>query len=159
MNDTMSSRYAEIAANYDGADAVTLGKAMIAARASLDEISAEKARMEAVIEFLRFRLPEVMADAGLTKMTVTFGETEKRIRIQEEVFISATQESGAASRVVDLLKNSGNGGLVKETVAPATLKKFVCDLRKNQGGMPDPLLMEMIEAGMTVTAKDMARFY
>lgn len=154
-----NERFAKIAARFDGMDAVELGKAMVTARAKLDEISAEKAEAEAVVEFLRFRLPEAMADSGLTKMTVSVGEDERRIRIQEEVFVSATQESGAAGRVVDLLKNSGNGGLVKETVAPATLKKFVCDLRKNQQGLPDPLLMEMIEAGMTVTAKDMARFY
>ena len=156
---TTTERFAKIAAKYDGKGAVELGNAMVDTRFCLDAISAEKATLEAELEYLRMKLPEAMADAGLSKMTVNLTGEEKRIRIQEEVFVSATQESGAAGRIVELLKDSGNGGLVKETVAPSTLKKFVCDLRKNQTGMPDPLLSEMIEAGMTVTARDMARFY
>jgi len=165
-SEVMTERYAKIAAIYEGRTAVELGKAMILVRAAKDRLEAEKAIIEAEYDFLTSKLPEVMTNEGLTKFSIHTEDPSdpdgivKRIRFQEEISVSATQESGAAERVLDVLKNTGNGGLVKETVAPATLKKFVGDLRKKgETGMPDPVLMQLIEAGMTVTAKDKARFY
>lgn len=162
MSEVVAERYAKIAQKYDGKDAVELAKAFIGATLEKERIAAEKAVIEAEVEFLRTRLPAAMTDMALTKMTVLDEATglEKRIRFQEEITVSASQESGAAEKVVEILKDNGQGGMVKETVAPQTLKSLVSKLRKNsEGGMPDPLLMKLIEGGMTVTAKDMARFY
>ncbi len=162
MSEVVNERWAKIAQKYEGHSAISLAKSFIWAKNKKELVDAEKANIEAEIEFLRLKLPEAMGAADIMKLTVLDEATgeEKRIRIQEEIFISATQESGAATRVVDILKDTGNGGMVKETVAPQTLKSFVTKLRKNsEGGMPDPVLMQLIEAGMTVTAKDMARFY
>lgn len=166
MSEVMTERYAKIAAAYEGCDALTLGKAMIRARIAKDQIEAQKAVIEAEYDFLTAKLPEVMTNEGLSKFSIRVDDPtdpdgiEKRIRFQEEINVSATQESGAASRIIDILKDSGNAGLVKETVAPATLKKFVGDLRKKgESGMPDPVLMQMLDAGMTLTARDRARFY
>jgi hypothetical protein len=162
MSDVVRDRIAKIAARFDGLNAVQMGRAMVAARNTLDGIKAEAAEAEATFEFLRCRLPEVAAGEGVTKLTVSDGEEERRIRFQEEIYVSATQESGAAERVVAVLKNSGNGGMVKETVAPGTLKAFVGRLRKASEGedaVIDPVFKELLDAGMTVKAIEMARFY
>jgi len=166
MSEIVTERYAKIAAQYDGFKALDLGRAMIQVRAQKDRIDAAKALIEAEYDYLTAKLPEVMTNEGLTKFSIVVPDSEdpdgieKRIRFQEEINVSATQESGAAARIIDILKDSGNAGLVKETVAPATLKKFVGDLRKKgETGMPDPVLMQMLDAGMTLTARDRARFY
>lgn len=160
MSDVMKERYAKIAATFDGLNVVQLGKAMVAAEKVLERIRGEKAEAEAVYEYLRTKLPGRMEEEGVTKLTVSEDDKERRIRVQEEIFVSATQESGAAERVIEVLKTSGNGGLVKETVAPATLKAFVGRIRKVEAGEPiNPTFKELLDAGMTVRAVDMARFY
>jgi hypothetical protein len=165
-SEVMNERYTRIAERFDGQNALALGRAYCAARVILDEISAEKAEAEAVKDFLELKLAEVMDNEGMPKFTVKIDDPSdpdgivRRIHIKEEIQVSATQESGAAARVLDILKDTGNGGLIKETVAPATLKKFIGDLRKkDNGGMPDPVLMQMIEAGVSVTARNKACFY
>lgn len=160
MSEVMNERYTKIAAKYDGAKALDLGQAMVRVRAEKDRLEAEKALIEAEYDFITAKLPDLMSNEGLTKFSIEVEGAEKRIRYQEEINVSATQESGAAPRIIEILKDSGNAGLVKETVAPATLKKFVGDLRKKgDAGMPDPILMQMLDAGMTLVARDRARFY
>jgi hypothetical protein len=160
MSEVMTERFAKIAAEFDGFNAIALGQAYAAARAKKDEIQALKNIVEAEINFLEYKLAEQMKDEGLPRFSLKVGEEEKRINYGEVVEVSAKQEGGIADRVIEILDNTGNGGLVKRTVAPATLKKFVTDLRKKGAdGMPDPVLMQMIEAGMTVTAHDRAKFY
>ena len=167
MSEVVTERFAVIAKKYDGLRATELGKAFVLATAAKEEAAAVKTLAEAEVEFLRVKLAESMEKEGLPKFTVHLDSPDdpdgidKRIRVQEEINVSATQDSGAAERVISILKDTGNVGLIKETVAPATLKKFVGDLRKKntEDGMPDPVLMKLIDAGMTVTARDMARFY
>ncbi len=160
MSEVMTERYAKIAAEHEGKKALDLGRAYADARARKDELQELKNIIEAEINFLEMKLAEQMKDEDLPRFTIMVGEVEKRINYGEVIEVSAKQEGGIADRVIEVLDNTGNGGLVKRTVAPATLKKFVGDLRKaSTEGMPDPVLMKLIDAGMTVTARDRAKFY
>lgn len=154
MSEVMKQRFAGFAEAHEGKGLTDLGARFVALDAELTEITAAKAMLESEKEFLRVRLAEKMAEENVPRFSIG----EKRIRHAEELFISSAGD--AANRVVDVLKDSGNGGMVKETVAPGTLKVFVANLRtKSADGMPDPVLADLLQAGMTMRVVDMARFY
>lgn len=157
----MKERFAAVAKSLDGLDLMALGRKMVENEVALDELSKAKALLEAEKEVVRLRLAEVMKDQKVPRFSVEFSETlTKRINIKEVLNVSAPAEDGTAQRVIEILKDHGQGGLVKETVAPATFKKFVESLRKKgEDGMPDPLLVTLMQGGVKVTAKDQAGFY
>ena len=156
MSDTMKLRFASFAEAHDGKNPIDLGHRLVAVDAELDAVSRTKAMLESEKEFLRTKLAEKMAAEGVDK----FGVNGKRIRVQEELFVSVPAERQEI--VIQTLKDTGNGDVVKETVHPSTLKSLVKQMRdraKESEGLPDPTLASLLDAGVALRAVDMARFY
>jgi hypothetical protein len=154
MNDVIRERFAGFAELYSSEGMLGLGEAFVKVASELEAASAAKAMLESEKEFLRVRLAEKMSEENVPRFSIG----DKRIRSSEELFVSAAGE--VAPAMIHVLQDSGNGALVKETVAPGTLKKFISDLRgKSEGGMPDPVLVSLMEAGVSIKVVDMARFY
>lgn len=154
MSEVMKQRFASFAEAHEGKGILELGARFVSLAAELEEISTAKALLESEKEYLRCRLAEKMGEENVPRFSVG----DKRINVREELFVSAPGE--IAVRVLDVLKDTGNGSLVKETVAPATLKKFIENLRdKSKDGMPDPVLSQLLGVGVTLRVVDMARFY
>lgn len=150
----MSERFAALAAKYKDHNAVALANGLDSTDKALEAASAVKTSLECEKEFLRIRLAEKLTEEGLKNITL---ESGARYRIQDEMFVSATAE--AKPRVIELLKESGNGAVVKEDFNAMTFKSLVKGLAPDESGMPNPLLAELLEAGVKLRVTPMARRY
>ena len=159
MSDVMKERFAAAAKQLDGMDLMALGRRMVQNEIELEKIKGEKAILEAEKEVIRLRLAEVMAEQKVPRFAVEYSaELTRRINVKE--VLSVTTPAGIAQKVQEILKDNGQGGLIKETVEASTFKKFVEGLRKKgEDGMPDPLLVQLVNAGVKISAKDQAGFY
>ena len=88
----------------------------------LDEITEKKAALQNRYDFLRrVVLPKLMEDKDIT--SAKFSSIGRGIRIQDEFFVSTNEENREALH--QGLVDHGESGLIRETVAPSTLKAFV----------------------------------
>lgn len=106
---------------YDTMTLPDLGRAMEAMRAKLDEATAIKTDLEKEYDFIRtVKIPPAMEQAGLSSFRL---ESGKGIRVQDELFVSVPAERFPAFKI--WLIEQGEGGIIKETVHPSTLKSFI----------------------------------
>ena len=111
------ARYPE----YDGMTAVPLGTAMEALRAEIDVqdeiLSTLKARYE---HLTAFRIPRAIEAEGLKNFRLASG---KGITVEARLFVSIPAENREG--FYDFLRDSGNSGMITETVNANTLKSAV----------------------------------
>ena len=150
----MKEAYATFAQCYGKANHVELAQALDEVDNHLGAVSDEKSRLEAEKEFLRVKLAEKLVEDGLKNITLANG---KRFRIQEEMFVSATAE--CKPEVIEVLKSTGNGSIVREDFNAMTFKSLIKSLEPDEDGMPHPLLQELVQAGVKIKVIDMARRY
>lgn len=154
MSEAMSERFRALAAEMAGKNAVDLANALSLTDLQLDDVSKLKAELESKKEFLRIRLAEVLQEEGLKNITLADGT---RYRYQDEIFVSAKAE--AKPTVIQVLKDSGNGGIIREDFNAATFKALVKELKPDEDGMPNPVMGDLLAAGMTLRVVSMARRY
>jgi len=114
----------------------------------LDEITEKKAALQNRYDFLRrVIIPKLMEDKDIT--SAKFSSIGRGIRIQDEFFVSSNEDSREALH--QWLVDHGESGLIKETVAPSTLKAFVSRAMKEGREYP----ADFIKVSIVPTA----RFY
>lgn len=165
MSEVVTNRFIELSKELGEKPLLDLAREYALADQNLDRIKEEKAKAEARVEWLRLNIAKRQADDKVPNIAVEvpLGAEMKtyRIRSQDELFVSAPSEGGIAERVIAIEKAVGNGSLVKETIAPGTLKKHVGGLMKKMaatGEIPDEY-RQLLDAGLKVTVTPMARFY
>jgi len=165
MSEIVKERYIKLTQELGDKPLLDLGREYALADQALDRIKEQKAEIEARVEYLRTAIARRQADDKVPSFAVevAFGDGPKtyRIRSQDELFVSAPSEGGIAEKVIAVEKQFGNGSLVKETIAPGTLKKHVGLLMKKMTEtkeLPDEY-KALLDAGLSVRVVSMARFY
>lgn len=95
----------------------------------------------------RIDIPKAMEDRGIS--SAKFSGIGRGVRIADEVFVSCKEEHRDA--LLDWLRDNGETGMIRDTVAPSTLKAYVSRRIKEGGAYPADLL--------TVSVIPTARFY
>lgn len=103
--------YKEIADTYEGMDK------------QRKEIYALVERMS------RETIPELLADAQVTNITVEYGDLRYRFGKTQRVSVSMPDKIGG----MEWLRKNGGEGLIQETVNASSLSSFAKDLLKSQG--------------------------
>jgi hypothetical protein len=165
VSDIVKDRFIALSKELGDKPLLDLGREYALADQQLDSIKELKALAEARVEWLRLNIAKRCADDKVPSFAVVLGEGEKattfRIRSQDELFVSAPSESGVAEKVIAIMKLVGNGAMVKETIAPGTLKKHVGTILKKQAETKEITdeYKQLLDAGLKVTITPMARFY
>lgn len=165
MSEVVTNRFIELSKELGEKPLLDLAREYALADQKLDEIKEIKAKAEARVEWLRLNIAKRQANDKVPSIAVEIpmgGEMKTyRIRSQDELFVSAPAEGGIAERVIAIEKAVGNQSLVKETIAPGTLKKHIGLLMKKMAEtkeIPDEY-KQLLDAGLKVTVTPMARFY
>lgn len=115
---------------------------------ALDDIADQKTKMQNRYDFLRrVIIPKLMDDKDIT--SAKFANINRGVRIQDEFFVSSPEENRQALH--EWLADHGESHMIKEVVAPATLKAFVTRAMKEGNEYPAELVR--------VTIVPTARFY
>ena len=134
-------------AKYDDMTLAQLGRAMEAVRADLDEVTECKTALEKEYDFIRtVKIPPAMEASGFTSFRL---ESGKGIRVQDEVYVTVPVTKFDQFKF--WLIEQGEGGIIKETVHPSTLKAFITGRIKNGEAYP----AEVVNVSMVPKA----RFY
>lgn len=111
------ARYPE----YDGLGAVALGQEMEKVKAEIDAedeiLGAMKARYE---HLTAFRIPRAIEAEGLKNFRLASG---RGVTVEARLFVSVPAENKEA--LYAFLRDSGNGGMITETINANTLKSAV----------------------------------
>lgn len=114
----------------------------------IEKLAEEKSDRQNRYDFLRRTIiPRLMEDKDIT--SAKFGNINRGVRIQDEFFVSAREDQREALH--QWLSDHGEDGLIKPTVAPATLKAFVSRAMKEGRAYPADHI--------NVTIIPTARFY
>lgn len=111
-------------------------------------INAEIKRMEIAV------IPDLMSKAGIVKNNKGNFTTHTggRISLRTETHVGV--RAGDRERLHDWLRAEGDGSLIKESVAPATLKKHISEVIKSGKTLPDFVgVYTEVRATLTRTSK------
>lgn len=133
---------------YDGLELEQAVEVFAGLSTELDEISEKKTELQKRYDFLRrVVIPKLMDDKDIT--SAKFSNIGRGIRIQDEFFVSSGEENREALH--QWLADHGESQLIKEVVAPSTLKAFVSRAMKEGREYPADCVK--------VTIVPTARFY
>lgn len=133
---------------YDGLELEQAVEVFAGLSTELDEISEKKTELQKRYDFLRrVVIPKLMDDKDIT--SAKFSNIGRGIRIQDEFFVSSGEENREALH--QWLADHNESQLIKEVVAPSTLKAFVSRAMKEGREYPADFVK--------VTIVPTARFY
>lgn len=156
-NEVMAQRYADFQTELGDRSTMELGRAMVETDKEIETKKEELAVLNSKMEWISHRLADKMAEDEVPNFTIA----GRRINTEEKLNVSAPEKGGILDRVMAVVEDFGGAGIIKRTIAPATLKAHVRALLDKQklAKELDPQFKALTEAGLSVKIRTVAKFY